>query len=388
MQRKFAKSSLQRLVCIDVKPTLLAVAAAAVALPTAGAPAESAAAKAPLALRLLSGPPAHPVAGSPWRLVVRVRRGARPYAGPPPVLRGRGDVSLLARTARTRPGVFTAVVRFPTSGPWTLDVRVGGRTFPLGAFRVDVPITQLIRDPFGIAATAGRFADHRAARRPAATCSSGPQRQRVRAARGCHQRLGPAGTAPCSQATHKACIDCGRMELRAAAGTCSASTASLPAMPPETSTRLCTTTVSCASMPPGTCRRSPGPGRKASKATAGPRRSPGSFIRTVSQLERTEPCTSPIRENQRIRRVDRSTGVITTFATLGGSPIAMTAAPGRIDLHGGDGARDDACRRVEVDRFGEHADRARCGQRNCRRSRRHDLRQPVGSEAHLAHRSA
>ena len=138
-----------------VKPTLLAVAAAAVALPTAGAATESAVAKAPLGLRLLSGPPTHPVAGSPWRLVVRVRRGTRPYPGPPPVLRGSGDVSLFARTARTqRPGVFSALVRFPTSGPWSLQVRVGGRTFPLGAFRVDVPITQLIRDPFAIAATA------------------------------------------------------------------------------------------------------------------------------------------------------------------------------------------------------------------------------------------
>jgi hypothetical protein len=138
----------------QVKPTLLAVAAAAVALPTAGAPAQTDAANAPLALRLLAGPPVHPVAGSPWRLVVRVRHGVRPYSGPPPVLRGRGDVSLLARAARTkRPGVFSAVVRFPTSGPWTLDIRVGGRTFPLGAFRVDVPITELIRDPFGIAAT-------------------------------------------------------------------------------------------------------------------------------------------------------------------------------------------------------------------------------------------
>jgi hypothetical protein len=93
------------------------------------------------------------VAGSPWRLTLRVRRGARSYAGPPPVLRGTGDVALLARTARTkRAGVYSALVRFPTSGPWTLTIVVGGRRFPLGAFRVDVPITDLIRDPFAIAA--------------------------------------------------------------------------------------------------------------------------------------------------------------------------------------------------------------------------------------------
>jgi streptogramin lyase len=93
------------------------------------------------------------VAGSPWRFAVPVRRGPRPYTGPPPVLRGRGDASLIVRTARTkRAGVFAATVRFPTSGPWQLEVRVGARRFPLGAFPVDVPITPIIRDPYAIAA--------------------------------------------------------------------------------------------------------------------------------------------------------------------------------------------------------------------------------------------
>jgi streptogramin lyase len=57
------------------------------------------------------------------------------------------------RTRRTRrAGVFAATVRFPTSGPWLLEVVVSRRRFVLGSFAVDVPVTELIRDPFAIAA--------------------------------------------------------------------------------------------------------------------------------------------------------------------------------------------------------------------------------------------
>jgi streptogramin lyase len=69
------------------------------------------------------------------------------------VLRGIGDAPLLVHTSRARrEGDFAATVRFPTSGPWRLDVLVGGRRFGLGTVAVDVPVTDLIRDPFTIAA--------------------------------------------------------------------------------------------------------------------------------------------------------------------------------------------------------------------------------------------
>jgi NHL repeat len=69
------------------------------------------------------------------------------------VLRGAGDASLRVPLSPSgRAGVFAATVRFPTSGPWRLDVLVRGRDFQLGAFAVDVPVTDLIRDPFAIAA--------------------------------------------------------------------------------------------------------------------------------------------------------------------------------------------------------------------------------------------
>lgn len=310
----------------SVKPTLLAVAAAAVAFPTAGAPTESAAAKTPLGLRLLSGPPAHPVAGSPWRLAVRVRRGVRPYAGPPPVLRGRGDVSLLARTARTRPGVFTAVVRFPTSGPWTLDVRVGGRTFPLGAFRVDVPITQLIRDPFGIAATSDGSLI--IAQRGGPLLRATPDRSvsvfaplvdvtsvsvlangtvLASDAQGVH-RLQPDGSA--AQPPVRLGVD--SFATGDAAGNIYAALYDNRVLHVD---------------PAGVVSTFAGTGEEGFGGDGGPATTALLFHPHGVAVGVDGAVYIADTENQRIRRVDRSTGVITTFATLGGSPIAMTAAP-------------------------------------------------------------
>ena len=128
-----------------MKPTLVAIAAAAAALPASGA-APATIAKAPLRATLLSGPPAHPVAGAPWRILLRVRRGSRPYTGRPPVLRGSGDVSLIRRLNPTaRAGHFAASVVFPVSGPWRLEAVVAGKRFPLGGYAVDVPVSENVR---------------------------------------------------------------------------------------------------------------------------------------------------------------------------------------------------------------------------------------------------
>src|SRR5215217_5195383 len=137
-----------------MRGTLVLILTAVIAAAVVGGVARQAtAAKPPLRLAVLSIPPAHPVAGRPWRFAVRVRRGSRAYTGAPPVLRGRGDTAMTVRTRRTgRAGDFAATVRFPTSGPWLLEVVVSRRRFVLGSFAVDVPVTELIRDPFAIAA--------------------------------------------------------------------------------------------------------------------------------------------------------------------------------------------------------------------------------------------
>ena len=135
-----------------MKPTLVAIAAAAAALPVShGAPATIA--KAPLRATLLSGPPAHPVAGVSWRILLRVRRGSRPYSGPPPILRGSGDVPLRPpQTDRAPRRVRRERAAFPASGPWRLEAVVGGKRFPLGGYAVDVPVSELVREPFWVTA--------------------------------------------------------------------------------------------------------------------------------------------------------------------------------------------------------------------------------------------
>jgi NHL repeat len=137
-----------------MKPTLAAFVVAAVAL-QASAATPAVRARPALRVTVLSGPPLHPVAGSPWRLVIRVRRGARAYTGPAPVVSGQGDTTLSARLARTpRRGVFAGTVTFPVSGPWRLSVSVGGRRLSLGTHAVDVPVNEALRDPFWVTALA------------------------------------------------------------------------------------------------------------------------------------------------------------------------------------------------------------------------------------------
>jgi sugar lactone lactonase YvrE len=137
-----------------MKPTLAAFVVAALAL-QASAATPAVRARPALRVTVLSGPPLHPVVGSPWRLVIRVRRGTHAYTGPAPVVSGQGDTRLSARLARTpRRGVFAGTVTFPVSGPWRLSVSVGGRRFSLGTYAADVPVNVALRDPFWVSALA------------------------------------------------------------------------------------------------------------------------------------------------------------------------------------------------------------------------------------------
>jgi len=234
---------------------------------------------------------------------------------------------LLARTARTkRPGVFSALVRFPTSGPWTLQVRVDGRTFPLGAFRVDVPITQLIRDPFAIAATAeGSLI---IAQRGGPLLRAAPDRtvsvfapiQDVTSV-----AVTPDGRVLASDATrvHRLQLDGSEAGAPVAIGVegvvdgDSAGTV-YAAIYENRVLRIDTT---------GNVSTFAGTGVQGFAGDGG--------LATLAQLSHPHgvavgPDGSVYiadSENARIRRVDPSTGVITTFADDVGPPIAITAAP-------------------------------------------------------------
>jgi sugar lactone lactonase YvrE len=221
--------------------------------------------------------------------------------------------------------VFTAVVRFPTSGPWTLDVRVGGRTFPLGAFRVDVPITQLIRDPFGIAATADgsliiaqrggpllRAAPDRSVRVFAplenVTSVSVMANSTVLAsdAQGVH-RLQPDGSA--AQPPVRLGVD--SFAAGDVAGNIYAALYDNKILHVD---------------PGGVVSTFAGTGEEGFGGDGGPATTALLFHPHGVAVGADGAVYIADTENQRIRRVERSTGVITTFATLGGSPIAMTAA--------------------------------------------------------------
>jgi hypothetical protein len=90
--------------------------------------------------------PRSAVVGRPWHVAVAItpRTRATLVARGPRVLR----VSLRPR----RNGVARSVLRFPVAGTWAIDVRAGARTRRLGAVAVDVRRSSLVVDPIAIAA--------------------------------------------------------------------------------------------------------------------------------------------------------------------------------------------------------------------------------------------
>jgi sugar lactone lactonase YvrE len=82
------------------------------------------------------------VAGTPWQAVLRAP------AAPTVVARGP---SLLRRKATGRNGVFRASLTFPRAGTWQISATVRGRATPLGSVSVDAARDAAIVDPISIA---------------------------------------------------------------------------------------------------------------------------------------------------------------------------------------------------------------------------------------------
>ena len=90
--------------------------------------------------------PTTAVVGKPWRAVVAVQP---PTAG---TLVARGPETVRAPLVRTaRKGRYTATLQLPQSGTWAVSAIVAGRSTRLGRVEVDVARESLLADPFSIA---------------------------------------------------------------------------------------------------------------------------------------------------------------------------------------------------------------------------------------------
>jgi hypothetical protein len=94
--------------------------------------------------------PRKAVKGSPWRVVVAVSPPTRPR------LHATGPDTLNVRfKPLPKRGRYQATLRFPFAGEWRIAVTAGKRTARLGSVAVDVPRDPLIEDPITIAAEPG-----------------------------------------------------------------------------------------------------------------------------------------------------------------------------------------------------------------------------------------
>jgi sugar lactone lactonase YvrE len=120
-------------------------------LALAATTALSASAAAPPSLRL-SGPRVA-VAETTWRATLRVSPAA---AGRPAVVARRARSRVPARVGRIGAGRYRVALFFPAAGRWSLSARVGRRTFRLGAVAVrPAPRRPLeLAEPAGIAVAA------------------------------------------------------------------------------------------------------------------------------------------------------------------------------------------------------------------------------------------
>lgn len=85
------------------------------------------------------------VVGKPWRAAISIKPRMRA------TLEARGPRVLRVSLRPRRNGVARATLRFPTAGSWAIKVRAGARTRNLGAVAVDARRSTLITDPFAIA---------------------------------------------------------------------------------------------------------------------------------------------------------------------------------------------------------------------------------------------
>src|SRR5262245_17068378 len=108
-------------------------------------PLAAAAATRPPSIRPISLPQSA-VVDAPWRATVSIKPRVRA------VLEARGPRVLRASLHPRRTGLARATLRFPTGGTWSISVRAAGRTRRLGSVFVDVRRSALIVDPLAIAA--------------------------------------------------------------------------------------------------------------------------------------------------------------------------------------------------------------------------------------------
>jgi sugar lactone lactonase YvrE len=91
--------------------------------------------------------PRHAVKGAPWHVVVAVSLPGRA------TLRATGPETLSVPLRMTKQrGRYGATLRFPFAGSWRIAVTAGRRTAHLGSVVVDAARDPLVRDPFTIAA--------------------------------------------------------------------------------------------------------------------------------------------------------------------------------------------------------------------------------------------
>lgn len=84
--------------------------------------------------------------GGQWRAVISL---SRPAAG---TLEAQGSSTLRTRLVRIRKTRrYAATLRFPSPGTWRLSASVAGRRTPLGTVAVDVARDPLLTDPFALA---------------------------------------------------------------------------------------------------------------------------------------------------------------------------------------------------------------------------------------------
>ena len=103
-----------------------------------------ASAAAPASVRPVTVPSSASV-GAPWRAVVAVRPAARA------TLEARGPTTLRTRLVRSASGTYSATLRFPREGTWSIHAVVGGRATRVGTVRVTIGRDPLLVDPFTIA---------------------------------------------------------------------------------------------------------------------------------------------------------------------------------------------------------------------------------------------
>jgi sugar lactone lactonase YvrE len=90
--------------------------------------------------------PRSAVVGKPWHVAVAIKPRMRA------TLEARGPRVVRVSLRPQRNGVAKTTLRFPTAGAWAIRVRAGGRTRRLGTVAVDVRRSSLIVDPIAIAA--------------------------------------------------------------------------------------------------------------------------------------------------------------------------------------------------------------------------------------------